>query len=342
MGQDQSLDDVPLRIVVLGKRDDPWLTELASLPKAARIIAWGESIERLRESNGQTFTDGNVLFCASGGAAELGPVVKHMPFLEWVHCLFAGIDHIVCKELRENQELVVTNARGVFSSSLAEYVMLACSYFNKDVPRLLRNKARCDYERFTVGEIRGKTMGIVGYGDIGRSVAVLAKAYGCTTLGLRRHPDLSKDDELLDKCVGSGEEDLLMLMRESDFLVVCAPLTPETLHMIGEKQLANCKRGQILVNIGRGALIDENALIAALQHGFLAGAALDVFTIEPLPQDSPLWTLPNVLLSPHNADMTHNFRHLSVALFSTMCTKYLENGCNPRVLQNQVDVVSGY
>ena len=332
----------PVKVVVIGKRDDPWLTELVGLPSLAHIIAWGENLEQIQKSNGRAFTEGNVLFCASGGAKELGPIVNLMPFLEWVHCLFAGIDHLICKELQDNTELVVTNAKGVFSSSLAEYVMLACGYFSKDIPRLMRNKANIEYDRFTVGEIRGKTMGIVGYGDIGRSVANLAKAYGCKTLGLRRHPELSAEDPLLDSCVGSDENDLMMLMHESDFLVVCAPLTPETRHMIGEKQLANAKPGQIIINIGRGALIDEEALTAALQHGFIAGAALDVFTVEPLPKESLLWQLPNVLLSPHNADMTADFRHKSVKLFTEMCQAYVLAGCNARNLDNQVDVISGY
>ena len=341
MGQDLSMANCPLRIVVLGKRDDPWLAELAGLPDQAMILAWGENLEQLLAS-GRAFTEGNVLFCASGGAKELGPVINRMPFLEWLHCLFAGIDHLICKELLDNADLVVTNAKGVFSSSLAEYVMLACAYFSKDLPRLLRNKEKLNYDRFTVGEIRGKTMGIVGYGDIGRSVAVLAKAYGMKILGLRRNPDLSQGDPLLDEVVGSSEDELMKLMRESDFLVVCAPLTQETRHMIGEKQLATARKGQILINIGRGPLIDEDALIAALQHGFLAGAALDVFTVEPLPKDSMLWRLPNVLLSPHNADMTSDFRHKSVQLFAQMCIEFVSQGCKPAKLDNQVDVYSGY
>jgi len=255
--------------------------------------------------------------------------------------------------------------------------MMACGYFNKQVPRLLRNKENKEYERYTMGELKGRTMGIVGYGDIGQTTARLAKAYGMRVLGLRRHPELSADDPLLDQVVGSGEEELLMLMRESDYLLVCAPLTPETNKMIGEKQLINARKGQVLINVGRGALLDEEALAAALQvgfssvldhralmplssawiltlpppphtlslnpqqHGFLAGAALDVFTVEPLPKDSPLWTLPNVLLSPHNADMTVSFRHDSVKLFCTLCTQFLHSG-HARSLPNQVDVTTGY
>lgn len=341
MGQDFSLADCPLRIVILGNRNDPWLTELVRLPKIARIISWGESISEL-SVNGRSFTEGNVLFCASGSAAELGPIITQMPFLEWVHCLFAGIDHIICQELRDNQDIIVTNAKGVFSSSLAEYVMLACGHFTKQVPRLLENKQQCKYERFTMGEIKGKTMGIVGYGDIGKSCAVLAKAYGCRVIGLRKHPELSTNDDSADKIIGSSREELNFLMKESDFLVLCTALTPETRHMIGERELINCKKGQILINIGRGALVDEEALVAALMHNFLAAAALDVFTTEPLPDDSPLWTLPNVLISPHNADMTSDFRHKSVELFADLCKDYVEAGFVAQDLDNQVDVMAGY
>jgi phosphoglycerate dehydrogenase-like enzyme len=311
MGQDLSLADCPLRIVVLGKRDDPWLTELAGLPASGRIIAWGENLAALTDSNGRLFSEGNVLFCASGGAKELGPVISAMPFLEWLHVLFAGIDHIICKELKNSPELVVTNAKTVFSSSLAEYVMMACGYFNKQVPRLLRNKENKEYERYTMGELKGRTMGIVGYGDIGQTTARLAKAYGMRVLGLRRHPELSADDPLLDQVVGSGEEELLMLMRESDYLLVCAPLTPETNKMIGEKQLINARKGQVLINVGRGALLDEEALAAALQVGF--SSVLDHRALMPL---SSAWIL--TLPPPHtHSPSTHNSTDSSQAPRST-------------------------
>jgi phosphoglycerate dehydrogenase-like enzyme len=341
MGQDLSLAETPCRIVVIGSRTSPWLSELANLPSEAKIVAWGESLDELQAS-GKAYTEANVLFCSSGTAATLGPLIKAMPYLEWVHCLFAGVDHILCKEMQEHPELVVTNAKGVFSSSLAEYVMFACGFFTKDCKRLLLNKQNCNYDRFTMGEIKGKTMGIIGYGDIGQTCAKLAKAYGCRVIGMRRTPALSASDEYVDKIVGTTSEELLYVLSESDYLVVCAALTKETQGMIGGAQFIHCKKGQVLINIGRGALLDEEALCAALQSGILFGAALDVFTVEPLPQDSPLWKLPNVLISPHNADMTATFRHDSTRLFNALVSDYVEAGYSAAKLCNKVDVFKGY
>ena len=339
MGNSIPLMECPLRIVVISRPNDPWLEELVHLPPEARIIATGDSLEALLANGGRLFTEGNVLFFAYGAAAQLGPIVQNMPFLDWIHCFFAGIDHIVCPELLDQSEVIATNARGIFSSSLAEYTMMAIAYFNKDLPRLLKNKNEKAYERFTIGEMRGKTVGIIGYGDIGRSVAVLAKAYGMRVVGMRKHPDLSSKDPLLDRVC--GQQGVNSICAESDFLVVCAALTKETRHIIGKAQLAACKPGCVLINIGRGALIDEEALIVSLVQGPLIGAALDVFTTEPLPPDSPLWTLPNVLISPHNADMTADFRHKSVKLFTDLCKQYIEQG-GAGNLSNQVDVSSGY
>ena len=341
MGQDLSLAETPLRIVVVGSRSSPWLSELANLPDEAKIVAWGESEAELQKG-GKSYTEANVLFCSSGTATDISRLIKAMPYLEWIHCLFAGVDHILCKEMQDHPELIVTNAKGVFSSSLAEYVMFACGFFTKDCQRLLKNKESCLYDRFTMGEIRGKTMGIIGYGDIGQSCARLAKAYGCKVIGLRRNPGRSATDEFVDKVVGNSPEDLLQVMKESDYLVVCAALTTETRGMIGEAQLIHSKKGQVLVNIGRGALLDEEALCAALESGLLYAAALDVFTVEPLPADSPLWRLPNVLISPHNADMTAEFRHESVRLFCRLAEDYVEAGYSAAKLVNKVDVFSGY
>lgn len=339
MGNAFPLIDCKLRICVIAKPNDPWLSELVHLPQEARIIGTGETVQELIANSGRMFTEANVLFVASGSALELGPILREMPFVEWTHCLFAGIDHILCPELLDTQEMVVTNARGIFSSSLAEYTMGAIAHFNKQIPRLLRNKEAKNYERFTMGEMKGKTVGIIGYGDIGKSIAVLAKAYGMRVVGLRKHPELSHKDPSVDKIVGQGM--INAVCAEADYLVVCAALTKETRHMMGRAQLASCKQGSILINIGRGALIDEDALIGALYNGPIAGAALDVFTEEPLPQDSPLWILPNVLLSPHNADMTAEFRHQSVRLFTDLCRQFIEQD-GPRDLGNQVDVSSGY
>lgn len=245
-----------------------------------------------------------------------------MPSLCWIHSLWAGLDALWCPDILDNPRIHVTNAKGVFSSSLAEYVIGACLWSAKDIPRLMSQRENREWNQYPVLELRGATMGIIGYGDIGRACAKLAKAFGMKVISYRRRPNLSATDELVDVSYGPGE--LSQLMAESDYAVLCAPLTDETRHMIGGPELACAKQGQFLVNIGRGALIDESALISALKDKTrIRGAALDVFSIEPLPSDSEIWSLPNVLLSPHNADYTADSVQLSARRFVGLCNDVL-------------------
>ena len=352
-----TVSDAVLRICIVGPRSgDDALLELSNLPKEARIVATGNTIEELMRE--EYFLDANVLLNVSGNTETIGPIIDALGDLRWFHSITAGLDHVICPQMTEREDLIVTNvnprylytpsyisinllinvklctapllppsqqAKGVYSSSLAEYVMFACSYFAKDALRLLSLKQRKVWDRFCVGELRGKTMGIIGYGDIGKACAKLAKAYGMNIIAQRRRPELSDSDPLVDYVYGSGPENILELFRQSDYIVIAAPLTEETRGIIGKKELMEAKKGQVLINIGRGPIIDEDALIEVLKDPYaqLVGAALDVFSIEPLPQTSLLWTLPNVLISPHNADMTEDFRHRSVRFFTENCHRFV-------------------
>jgi phosphoglycerate dehydrogenase-like enzyme len=177
---------------------------------------------------------------------------------------------------------------------------MACSYYAKDLPRLMSQKKAKVWGKYDVLELRGSTMGIVGYGDIGRACAKLARIYGMRVVALRRNPKLAWGDPLCDKVLPSTPEALNELMSESDYILVSAPLTEETRGLIGREQFQHAKEGAVFINLGRGPVVDENALIDALKSGKLKGAALDVFTEEPLPTESELWELENVLISPHN------------------------------------------
>lgn len=143
-----------------------------------------------------------------------------------------------------------------------------------------------------------------------------------TVLAVRRRPELSEGDEAIDECFGTDE--IPTVMSESDYVVIATPLTKATVGLIGKQELAVCKEGQVLINISRGAVLDEVALLhALLAGGRLKGAVLDVFCTEPLPKSSPFWDVPNLLLSPHNADMTVNFRHLSIKHFTLNCHRFV-------------------
>jgi phosphoglycerate dehydrogenase-like enzyme len=194
----------------------------------------------------------------------------------------------------------VTNGRGAYSPALAEFVVGALLFFAKDFRRLVAQQEAGIWQTFDSERLEGRTVGIVGYGDIGRAAASRLKPLGTKVLALRRRPELSAGDPLVDDFL--PPERLLDLVARSDDVVVAMPLTPEARGFVGRQALAAMKRTAVLVNVGRGPVVDEAALAEALEAGRIRGAALDVFETEPLPAASPLWRLPNVLLSPHCAD----------------------------------------
>jgi phosphoglycerate dehydrogenase-like enzyme len=293
-------------------------------------------VERLK------IAEPNVLFVSHPKAREpLADLLLTFPSIQWVHTRSAGIDFCTSDTLAEfskSGKIQVTNAKGCFSSTLAEYTMMACSYFAKDLPRLLKQKQASNWQQYPILELRGATLGVIGFGDIGKAAARLARAYGMKVIALRRNPDKAKDgDALADKVYGN--DSLNHLFAESDYILCAAPLTPETEKMIGKEQFDNAKNGAVFINVGRGPIVDEGALIEALTDGRLKGAGLDVTTIEPLPTDSALWKLENVLLSPHNMDMTTTFMKESTQFFvEENLPRYLYG----KTLLNPVDPAAGY
>jgi phosphoglycerate dehydrogenase-like enzyme len=227
--------------------------------------------------------------------------------LKWVHACSAGIGfllHSQCGPDFINDGVFLTNARGCYSQALAEYTMCACLYFNKQTSLLRQNHNGCEWDQFVMPQLLGKTMGIVGYGDIGSKVATLAKAFNMKVWGLRSRPERSKDDVLLDKLLGASEMELVTLMQNADFIVVSLPSTASTENWIDKSKLVHMKKTAVIINIGRGSTLNEDDLCDCLEAGMIKGAALDVFKVEPLPLESRLWKIPSdrLLLSPHNAD----------------------------------------
>ena len=272
----------------------------SELPPGARLLQVGATLEDL-DLEALKAEKANVAFVTPGVSREtLAGVIEAVPSLEWIHSRSAGVDVLTSETLaNSSDDLVMTNAKGAFSSTLAEYTMLACSYFAKDLPRLMRNKKNGNWEKYCIQELRGATLGVVGYGDIGRAAAKLAKAYGMTVIALRKNvpsPEAIAADPCCD--VVYGADSLNRLFGESDYVLCAAPLTAETHKMIGKDQFDAAKEGCVFINVGRGPIVDEPALIEALKDGRLKGAGLDVFCQEPLQEDSELWTLENVLLSP--------------------------------------------
>lgn len=314
--------------------DDANISLSKSLPYGATLLGTGTKLKDFDE-----FSDAqpNVLFVSPScpKARNILPLVlARFPSIEWVHVRSAGIDFVVSDNLAESG-VTVTNAKGQFSSSLAEYAMMACSYFAKDLPRLLRQKEGKNWEKYDVEELRGKTIGAVGYGDIGRAVAKLANVYGMEIVALRRNPKLSELDPLCNKVYGTDKKSLNKLFSLSDYIVCSAPSTVETRGMVNADAFKHVKENAVFINLGRGPVVDEAALIEALKDGRLKGAALDVFVDEPLPKSNELWDLDNVLISPHNMDQTSTFMHEATEFFvfenlpRFICGKDLLNPVDP-------------
>src|SRR5690242_3226700 len=231
--------------------------------------------------------------------------------LRWIHSMSAGVEQVLFPALIES-DIPLTNARGVFKRSLAEFALLGMLYFAKGLPRLVEQKRAHKWDPFMVEWLPERNVAIVGYGEIGKECALLAKGLGARILANRRRPELLDSDGILDKAYPlTGLHDML---READYVVAAAPNTPDTWHMISDAEFAAMKKNAVLINVGRGTVVDETALIRALERRQIAGAALDVFEREPLAATSPLWDLPNVLISPHCTDRTRDPDWLDLAM----------------------------
>ena len=274
-------------------------------------------------------------------------LLARAPRLTWVHSATSGVERALTPASRERR-LVVTNARGVFSRPIAEYVLMMILAVSRRLPQLLELQRERTWQPLEGTELRDVTVGIVGFGSIGRTVAALATSFGCRVVAVRRHSELeatprSADDEgssgaelRLDRVGGPGT--LPELLAESDFVVLAAPLTPETEDMINSDTLAMVKPGAWLINVARGRLIDERALLRALRDGHLGGAVLDTFRDEPLPPMSSFYDLPNVIVTPHTAWSSGRVLDRSVELFCENLRRFASG----EPFLNVVDPDAGY
>ena len=262
---------------------------------------------------------------------------EEMPNLRWIQLHSAGVEHVP-RWLREESGILITTTSGIHAVPIAEYVFMSILAYFRRLPRMLYYQQRGEWPRgrwalFADGELRGATMGVVGYGSIGREVGRLAKAFGMRLLAMRRHGGRREDRGYVVPGTGDPEgglpddwytpDQVLEMLPQCDVVVVALPLTEETRGFIGARELAAMKPTAYLVNVGRGPTVDEAALVQALQKGQIGGAGLDVFEEEPLPPDSPLWRLENVILSPHVSAFSTRYDDRATALFAANLERYL-------------------
>ncbi len=265
-------------------------------------------------------------------------LVLRAPNLRWVHSASAGVERLMTPAGRV-RGLTITNARGVFSRPIAEYVLMMVLAVNRRLPQLLELAAERTWQPLQGRELQDTTLGIVGFGSIGRAIADLAQPFGPRILATRRSTSPHPDEPPLPAGVEiGGPETFGDLIAASDFVILALPLTPETEDLVDDRVLALMKRTAWLVNIARGRLIVERALLRALREGTIGGAVLDAFREEPLQPDSAFFGLPNAIVTPHTSWSSGRVLDRTIELFADNLRRYAAG----EALVNTVDPGAGY
>jgi phosphoglycerate dehydrogenase-like enzyme len=317
-------------LLVIADPTAPFLKSLSRVPGDMRTIVAGDP-EKLKE----TAPEADAILFAAGRGGLLSPILPLAKKARWIHSLWTGVEGLMTPELAVHPA-PLSNGRGVFRWPLADWVIAVMLHYSYDLRRVIRQQEAGVWEPFTSAMLNGKTLGIVGYGSIGSATAERARPFGVKIAALRRRSELSNGGSLVD--VNYPPDQLNQLMAASDYILAALPATAGTRGLIGEAQIEAMKSTAVLINVGRGSSIDEPALVRALETGKIRGAALDVFTTEPLPAGHPFYKLPNVLLSPHTADRVDGFLEPALDCFF----ENLERFRKGEPLLNLVDKDAGY
>lgn len=281
------------------------------------------------------------------------PEPEQAPRLRWVQLHWAGADSMLGHSALQRPEVVVTTLSGAHAPQMGEYVLMMILALGHQLPALMENQRMKSWgtdrwERFKPIELRGSTVGIVGYGSIGREIARVLQPFQVTVLASKRNVMEPEDEGYTP--VGMGDptgslfrrlyppQAIKSMVKDCDFIVVCVPYTPENEGLIGADEFALMKPSAFLIDVSRGKVVDQAALAQALMKGKIAGAALDVFTEEPLAEDSPLWGLPNCLVTPHISGISGQYDERAVDLFTSNLQRYITG----HILYNMINLERGY
>jgi phosphoglycerate dehydrogenase-like enzyme len=266
------------------------------------------------------------------------PTSEQAPHLKWIQFHWSGIDHALNAPILKRPDLLITNLSGTSAPQMAEHAVMMLLALGHHLAEAFDYQKRAEWpggrwERFAPKELRGSTVGIIGYGSIGRQITRLLQAFGVTVLATKRDAMHPEDTGYIIEGLGDPAGDLVhrlyppqalrSMLKECDFVVVTVPLTKETRNLLGAEELAVLKPTACLVDISRGGVIDHAALLPLLRERKIAGAALDVFPTEPLPEDNPLWKLPNVILTPHIAGFSPHYDQRATVLFAENLRRYI-------------------
>jgi phosphoglycerate dehydrogenase-like enzyme len=319
------------KVLVLSDLHQLQLAILDELSETADLV-----IGNSREAFEKSASDAEVIFNWSGSLSLMREVFLMCPHLRWIHSRSVGLERTLFPELIAS-DVTLTNGSGVFSPSLGEFALAAILYFAKDLRQMIRNQMAGLWEAFDVEMLSGKTVGIIGYGDIGRAVAARVRAVGMNVLAVRRHVSANgKPDPLVGQVYSPNQR--IEMLAHCDYVVVAAPLNAETRGLIGEAEFSAMKETAVVINLGRGPVIHEGVMIRALSEHRIKGAALDVFDEEPLPAGHPFYKMENVLLSPHCADHTPEWLEDAMRFFIAQFERFRRQ----EPLWNIVDKHLGY
>lgn len=338
----------PIYVMITTELDDDLLDAVRDV--SDRIEVMHHPAQQAEDVPDDLWAQTNVLYTLTAI-----PVPAQAPKLRWVQAHSAGVDHLLDQPLFQGEDVQLTTTSGIHATNIAEYAFMMMLAFGHRLPAMLDHQARADwpaegrFRTFLPVELRGSTVGIVGYGSLGREIAHIAHTFGMEVLAVKRdvrHPADLEGYVLPERGDPEGlyfhrlypPEALISMVRVCDFVVLTVPLTESTRRMIDADVFAAMKDSAFLINVSRGGVVDEVALLDALQTGQIAGAGTDVFEVEPLPADSPLWKAPNLIISPHISGNTDDYDAKAMALFITNLQRYIAR----KDLLNLVDSARGY
>ncbi len=317
-----------VRVLISFPLDDEYVLKIREV-EDVDVVKATEPDTILRE-----IEDAEVLYASKITKEEFSKAKK----LVWIQSPFVGVDSLLIDEVKKS-DIIITCSRGVHASQASDHVFALILAFARRLPELFEDqkkrrwKPRHPFPFDPLDELQGKTLGIIGLGSIGMEIARKGKCFGMRVMGVKS--TISPVD-YVDEVY--SPESIDRVLEQSDFLVLCVPLTPKTAGMIGEKELGKMKKTSYLINIARGGIVDEIALIRALREGWIAGAGIDVAEREPLPESSELWDLENVIITPHVAGSTPHYWDRAVSIFIENLRRFLSG----EELMNVVDKDKGY
>ncbi len=319
------MSTAPRVVLILSRLEERYLDQIRAVDPSLKVVAASEGDRALAQA-----PEAEVIV-----AWQIPPaVMERASRLRWIHATAAGVDTLLFPAVQEGK-VVLTSSVGVHTTGLPEHVMALVLMFARRLHVAVRSQMAHRWNRASsMGEeVAGKTLGVLGLGAIGRALSHRASAFGMRVIGTKRTPEPIPHVERILPPEGTDE-----VLRESDFVAVILPLTPQTRGLIDARALGLMKRTAVLINVGRGAVVQETALIGALRAGTIAGAGLDVFEREPLPADSPLYDMENVVITPHVSGASPTYFDRAIPFFCENLRRYLAG----QPMTNVVDPARGY